>query len=558
MTKLKSLNKKILIGGAWPYANGSLHLGHIAGLLAGDVIARYYRLTGADVVFVSGSDSHGTPISVKAMNEGVKPSEIVEKYHNEFKETFKTLGFSYDLYTLTMDDYHKEKVTEFFIKLHKKGFLYPKKVKMAFCPECNRFLPDRYLIGTCHNCGYTGARGDQCDECGTLIDVEKLQNKKCTICQAEPEIRETEHLFFALSKFQKELERLVQVNESRWRKNAVGLAKRYLTEGVIDRAVTRDLDWGIDVPLEGFAGKKIYVWFEAVLGYITATMKLLQDNPQFTWEEFWSKEAISYYVHGKDNIPFHTIILPALLMGLDIHSLPAYIISSEYLTIEGKKISTSRNWAIWVNDYLSRYDPDPLRYFLIINGPETRDSDFSWSEFLERNNGELLGAYGNLVNRTLTQVRKNFGGRIPEAGVHDQEDAAILERCKSLYDSTGELIEKGELKEALKEVFEVIRATNKYIDTKAPWSTIKTDRDLAATTLKVCLDAIINLSSVCYPFLPHITEKALGFLNETPEWEYRELTPGGLINEPALLVKRLDKSIIAEEVGRLGKGGTSQ
>ena len=382
--------------------------------------------------------------------------------------------------------------------------------------------------------------------------MEKLQNKKCIICQTEPEIRETEHLFFALSKFQKELEKLVQINESRWRKNAVGLAKRYLNEGVIDRAVTRDLDWGIDVPLEGFEGKKIYVWFEAVLGYITATMKLLKDNSQFTCEEFWDKETISYYVHGKDNIPFHTIILPALLMGLDIDSLPTYIISSEYLTIEGKKISTSRNWAIWVKDYLSRYDPDPLRYFLIINGPETRDSDFSWSELVERNNSELLGAYGNLVNRTLSQVIKNFEGRIPKPGVYDQEDTAIIGKCKSLYGSIGELIEKGELKEALKEVFEVIRATNKYIDTKAPWSTIKKDRELAATTLKVCLDAIINLSSICYPFVPHIAEKALGFLNETPKWEYRELTPGGLINEPTLLVKRLDKSIVNEEVARLG------
>ena len=552
MAELKNLNKKILIGGAWPYANGSLHLGHIAGLLAGDVIARYYRLTGANVMFVSGSDCHGTPISVKAMSEGVQPSKIVEKYHNEFKETFAALGFSYDLYTLTMDDYHKDKVKQFFIKLFEKGLLYLRKEKMAFCVKCNRFLPDRYIIGICNNCGYTAARGDQCDECGTLIDVEKLLSKKCTICQTKPEIRETEHLFFALSKFQKELERLVQLNELKWRKNAIGLAKRYLNEGVVDRAATRDLDWGIDVPLEGFDGKKIYVWFEAVLGYITATMKCVKDNNLFDWEEFWDNETVSYYVHGKDNIPFHTIILPALLMGLDIKSLPTYIISSEYLTIEGKKLSTSRNWAIWVNDYISRYDPDPLRYFLIINGPETRDSDFSWTEFVERNNSELLGAYGNLVNRTLTQVIKNFGGCIPKSGIYDEEDAVIIVKCKSLYSSIGELIEKGDLKEALKEVFEVIRATNKYIDTKAPWSTIKKDRDRAATTLKVCLDLIINLSSICYPFVPHITEKALGFLNETPKWEFRELTPGGNINEPTLLVKRLDKAIITEEVKRLG------
>ena len=424
---------------------------------------------------------------------------------------------------------------------------------MAFCTKCNRFLPDRYVIGTCYNCGFTSARGDQCDECSLLIDVEKLLNKKCTLCNTEPEIREADHLFFELSKFQEALEKLTDENETRWRQNAVSLTRRYLKEGLQDRAITRDLDWGIDVPIEGFTDKKIYVWFEAVLGYLTAGMKLgIEKGDPSLWEKFWKEDAISYYIHGKDNIPFHTLIFPALLMGLDIKSLPTYIISSEYLTIEGKKLSTSRNWAIWAGDYLTRYDPDPLRYFLTMNGPEKRDSDFSWNEFLERNNSELLGAYGNLVNRSITLIIKSFGKNVPTPGPYSDADKEILEKCKSLYSIVGELIEKGELKEALKEAFEVVRATNKYLDTQAPWSAVNTDKERAATSLKVCLDMIVNLSSVCHPFVPFITEKALGFLNEKPVWRYRDLTPGDPINEPVLLVKRLDKAIIAEEVARLG------
>ena len=553
MQSLKNSNKNVLIGGAWPYANGSLHLGHVAALLPGDIIARYYRLTGANVFLVSGSDCHGTPISVKASNEGVEPQVIAEKYHNEFKETLEALGFSYDMYTATMYDFHKDNVKKFFAKLFEEKLLLSKSVKMAFCTKCNRFLPDRYIVGTCYNCGFNAARGDQCDECGILTDVEKLLNKKCTLCDSEPEIREAEHLFIALSKFQKELEALVDKSESKWRQNAVSLTRRYLKAGVPDRAITRDLDWGIDVPISGFEDKKIYVWFEAVLGYITASMELASKKGDTAlWEKFWDENAVSYYVHGKDNIPFHTLILPGLLMGLGIKSLPTYIISSEYLTIEGKKLSTSRNWAVWANDYLTRYDPDPLRYFLIMNGPERKDSDFSWNEFLERNNAELLGAYGNLINRTITLIIKGFGMQVPTPGAYTEDDKAILEKCKLMFNPVGELIEKGEFREALREIFEVVRATNKYIDIGAPWSLLNTDKERAATTLKVCLDMILNLSSACYPFIPFIAEKALGFINQKPSWEYRELAPGSEINEPTLLVKRLDKSIIEEEIARLG------
>lgn len=554
MSKARNQQKNVFIGGAWPYANGDLHLGHIAALLPGDIIAKYYRLTGANVLFVSGSDCHGTPISVKAADEGVEPQEIACSYHNKFKNTLEKLGFDYDIYTNTMEGFHQEKVQEFIKDLSNHDLLFSKKVKLAFCLKCNRFLPDRYITGTCYNCGDSKARGDQCDSCGTLIEVERLTDIKCSVCHSEPIIQDVEHLFIKLSKFQNEIAELVSENCHNWRTNAIKLTRRYLKEGIQDRAISRDLDWGINVPIEGFLDKKIYVWFEAVLGYLTASMKWAnQKGDNDLWEAFWDSKTVSYYIHGKDNIPFHTVIFPALLMGLGIQSLPSYIISSEYLLIEGQKLSTSRNWAIWVDDFLSRYDVDPLRYFLTINGPEKRDSDFSWSEFVERNNGELLGAFGNLINRTLVLVIKGFGQVVPNPGEYANEDFAILDLCRNLYPTVGDLIERGELREALKSIFDVIRACNKYFDEQAPWMTVKTDKEKAATTLKVCLDLILNLSNLSSPFLPNITKKALGFVNCSPSWEYTELTVGSTIHEPHILVERLDKKIIADEVQRLGK-----
>ncbi len=553
MSARKNTGKHILIGGAWPYANGSLHLGHIAALLPGDVLARYFRMTGAHVLYVSGSDCHGTPISVKAASEGVSPAVVAQRYHDEFKQTFEAIGFSYDIYTATMCTFHKEEVRKFFSTLDEKGLLYAKPVKMAFCVHCNRFLPDRYIVGTCYNCGSTAARGDQCDECSLLVDVEKLINMKCTLCGHEPEIRETEHLFLGLSQFQEALEELLERSSSRWRDNAVALTRRYLKEGLKDRAVTRDLDWGIDVPIKGFEDKKIYVWFEAVLGYLTASMEWANERGDTSlWRDFWGPQSTSYFIHGKDNIPFHTLILPSLLMGLDFASLPHYVLSSEYLTIEGKKISTSRNWAVWANDYLAKYDPDPLRYALITNAPEKRDSDFSWHEFLEKNNGELLGDFGNLVNRTLTLVLKGFGPKVPCPGVYTHEDRAIAERCRSVFERVGALVERGEMREALKEIFSVVQDANKYIDKQAPWAALSEDGERAATSLKICLDVILNMASVSFPFLPFTAETALGFLNERPMWEYRELAADHDLHTPTLLVKKLEKSIIADELAGLG------
>lgn len=548
-----SKEKRVLIGGAWPYANGPLHMGHIAALLPGDVLARYFRLNGANVLYVSGSDCHGTPISMRAEKEGVDPSVIADKYHNEFEETFNKLGFSYDVYTKTSDSFHKKMVQDFFTKLYDRELLYIKTDKMPYCDNEKRFLPDRFVIGICYECG-SETKGDQCDNCNTIIEPKKLIDIKCNSCGNTPEFRETQHLYFKLSKFQNEIENLVKnASTDTWRKNAIQMTKRYLKEGLLDRATSRDLDWGIDIPIEGFEDKKIYVWFEAVLGYVTASAKWFNDNgKKDDWEKFWGEGLTSYYVHGKDNIPFHSVILPSLLSGLKL-SLPTNMTASEYLTIEGGKLSTSKNWAIWVNDYLKSYDPDPLRYFLIMNGPEYKDSDFSWREYFERNNGELLGAYGNLVNRTLSMNIKYFGKAVPAYGEYTKDDIELLEKVKKLYDTVGAHIEKSEFKKGLECVFEVIRNTNKYIDTQAPWTTIKTDVKRTATILKVCMDSILNISSLTYPFIPQVSGKALSFLNHKPAWRFRELEIASEINEPTILVKRLDKSIIEEEVSKLGK-----
>lgn len=548
--------KNVFIGNAWPYANGPLHLGHIAALLPGDVIARYHRAVGNDVLFVSGSDCHGTPISVKASDRGVTPKEIAEKYHKEFSETFNKLGFSYDIYTNTMTDNHTEVVQDIIKSLNKKGMLKIEKTNLAYCNDCRRFLPDRYIHGTCGICGFEQAKGDQCDKCGSFLDVNTLKNMKCTICESEPVIKETDHLFYKLSSFEKDLKEYVGNHNDIWRQNAISMSERYIREGIPDRAITRDLDWGISVPIEGFKDKKIYVWFEAVLGYYSSGIELSKklNNPDY-YKNFWTENTLSYYVHGKDNIPFHTIILPSLLMGMDTKPLPEYIISSEYLTIEGKKLSTSRNWAIWANEFLENYDADPLRYFLIMNGPERKDSDFSWGEFVERNNGELLGAYGNLINRTIPLVIKGFGKVVPEIYELrlDELDNEIINNCKSLYPIVGELIENGDLREALRTIFDFIRSTNKYFDTKMPWKTLKEDKYVAANTLKICLDLIANISNMCNPFIPTISEKALEFVNQKPSWKYIELNSGDEIKEAKILVERLDKKIIEEEQEKLYK-----
>ncbi len=536
----------ILIGGAWPYANGSLHIGHIAALLPGDVIARYYRAKGDDVLYISGSDCHGTPISIRAKKEGVLSEVIANRYHEEFKYCFDKLNFSYDCYSRTDDNQHKEEVRRIIISLYEKGLIYEKKVSQVYCEECKQFLPDRYVEGVCPHCNRI-ARGDQCENCSTLLDPLELKDRLCKLCGSKPVVKSTKQLYFALSTFEKGLRKHLERSRKNWRINAVNSTERYLNEGLKDRAISRDLDIGIDIPIKGFEDKKVYVWIDAVLGYLTVSEKWGKENNK-NCSDYWNSSSISYYIHGKDNIPFHTIILPALLRGTGPERNPDKVISSEYVTLEGKKISTSNNWAIWVPDIVDRYNSDLIRYFFIANGPERRDADFTWREFINKNNGELLGAYGNLVNRTLVFVKKNFNSKVPKGKVEESIKSTIEE----LYKNIGENIEEGNLKSGIERIFTFIRSINKYFDEEMPWITIKQDNKQCENTIYNCLYAIVNLANLLNPFLPESSEKIKSwFYCEENRWKEIQLNSGVNISNFHVLFERLDKSIIDEELSKL-------
>ncbi|WP_339323346.1 methionine--tRNA ligase [Paenibacillus sp. FSL W8-0194] len=540
--------KHIFIGGAWPYANGSLHLGRLASLLPGDVLARYFRSKGEKVLYVSGSDCHGTPVAVQAGQEGIEPGEFAGRYHEEFAACFEKMGFSYDLYTRTDRPAHHATAQELFLRLLERGYLYPKTVLQTYCETDRRFLPDRYVEGICPVCGKR-ARGDQCDDCQTLLEPSELKERICKLCGNAPVERPTEHYYLALSRFQEELSRYAGQAEG-WRDNAGKITKRYLEEGLQDRAATRDLAWGVDVPLPGFEDKKIYVWIEAVSGYLSASKQWAAQSGE-RWEPFWVEgegEMTSYYVHGKDNVPFHTLIWPAILLGAGGLHLPDRILSCEHLTLEGRKFSTSRNWAVWVPDLLARYEPDSIRYFLIANGPEHRDADFSWREFIHSHNGELLGAFGNFVQRTLAFVHKSFDGSIPEGELPARWKTSLEE----LYRSTGNLIEAGRLKEALEGVFAFVRKANKYFDEQKPWLQIKDNREACGVTLHNCVQIIANLSSLLMPFIPFSCRRIQEFLSlPEPEWQIVLVPAGRKLTALALLFERIESSRIAEETERL-------
>ncbi|WP_337101204.1 methionine--tRNA ligase [Paenibacillus sp. YIM B09110] len=538
----------VFIGGAWPYANGSLHLGRAASLIPGDVIARYSRAKGEQVLYVSGSDCHGTPVEVQAIQANVAPGEIADRYHNEFVECFRQLGFTYDLYTRTDDANHHRIVQEIFLKLLDQGYLYKKTVQQTYCETDKRFLPDRYVEGICPKCG-NQARGDQCDYCSSLLDPSNLIERKCKLCGNPPTVKSTEHFYIEISRFQKELEQYAEQAKG-WKDNAVQMTARYLTEGLQDRAVTRDLSWGVDVPVEGFEGKKIYVWIEAVSGYLSAS-KQWAANTGGNWETFWTKDhaqITAYYVHGKDNIPFHTVIWPALLLGLGGLHLPDRILSSEYMTLEGKKFSTSNNWAVWLPDLLSRYHPDSIRYFLIANGPEKRDTDFSWREFIHSHNGELLGAFGNFVNRNLAFIVKSFDGRVPEGGL----TLIQTNELNTLYEKTGALIEAGQLKEALELIFQYVRLSNKFFDECKPWKQWHENREACAHTLHACVQMIANLAQFLQPFIPFSCDKIRKFLGlGQPEWQLTFVPANRQIEGLELLFERIETVRIEEEIKRL-------
>ncbi|MBQ7925760.1 MAG: methionine--tRNA ligase [Lachnospiraceae bacterium] len=537
--------RNILIGGAWPYANGSLHIGHIAGLLPGDVLARYHRAVGDNVYFVSGSDCHGTPVAIRAKQESKTPREVSDFYHEEFAECFKELGFSYDVYTKTSSEEHKNFVREFHKKLYESPYVYEKEVPQAYCEKCDTFLADRFVLGKCPKCG-SDTRGDQCDACGTVLEPETLLEPICAVCGNKIGFKKSKHLYIAITKLQAELKALVD-NHPEWRKNAITFTNRYIDDGLRDRALTRDLEWGVEVPKEGYENKTIYIWAENVLGYLSAS-KVAAEKRNADFHELWGCNAKHYYVHGKDNIPFHTIILPSLLLANgDGWRLPDQIVSSEYLTLEGRKISTSQNYAIWVKELLHNYEADSIRYFFIANGPEKKDADFSWREYVHSHNGELLGAYGNFVNRSLAFITKYCDGIVPKGS----DNRNINVQIEALYGSVGEKIEKGEFKDALDEIFDFIRSANKFFDTEQPWTTRNTDKVACDNTLYQCVQIIANLAILLSPFIPFSSKKVLGWLNINNRWERQAVEAGYQLPEVEILFQRIDKGVIEIETEKL-------
>jgi methionyl-tRNA synthetase len=545
-----------------------LHLGQVAGAyLPPDIFARYHRTKGNEVLMVSGSDQHGTPITIKAEQEGRTPGEIAARYHRQFIDSWQALGISFDLFTSTETANHAEVSHDIFLTLLNKGYVYLAIVSQPFCPRCQRFLPDRYLEGTCPYCSYDGARGDQCDSCGKPLNAVELVEPRCRVCGTAPQFKDSEHFFFKLSEFRDRLLEWVG-QQTHWRQNVLNFTLRYLEEGLRDRAITRDIDWGVSVPVAGFDGKRLYVWFEAVIGYLSATKEWAKssgDNEK--WRLFWQdKEAKSYYFIGKDNIPFHTIVWPAMLMGYGGLNLPYDVPANEFLTVEGRKLSTSQNWAVWLPDYLSRYDPDPLRYILSINMPETGDTDFSWREFIRRNNNELVATYGNLVHRVLTFVYRNFDGCVPTCG--DMGVSSIQERAPTQLEveslaklnDVGNELSRCHFRQAIMGAMHLAQDANRYLDEMSPWKVIKDDRQAAASSLYVAVCVISHLRTMLYPFLPFSSQKLhqmLGFEGNIEDygWQPTVPEPGQKLLPPEPLFSKLDERLADEETSRLGQGG---
>ena len=556
--------ERIFIGVAWPYANGPLHMGHVAGCyLAADIFARFNRMIGNEVLMVSGSDAHGTPITVRAEQEGTTPQQVLDQYHAQFLDTWERLGISFDLFTHTHTENHQQVVHDIFNRLREQEYIYNEFMLLAHCVSCQRFLPDRYVEGNCPHCDNNRARGDQCDNCGHTLDPQDLVQPRCIICGSAPDFRESEHFFLKLSAFQEPLLEWVR-KQPHWRPNVLNSTTSFLEGGLKDRAITRDLTWGVPIPVDGYADKRIYVWFEAVIGYLSAAIEWAQQkgSPD-KWQDFWKHpDTRAYYFIGKDNIPFHSIIWPAMLMGYGQGlNLPYDVPANEFLNLESRKFSTSQNWAAWVPDYLDRYDPDPLRYVLSINMPESSDSDFSWAEFVRRNNDELVATYGNLVNRVLSFTYRNFEGVIPTPGELNGTDEQILEVARQVTEGVSESLSHCRFRAAVSQAFSLAQEANRYLDTKAPWQAIRTDRQAAGTTLFVAVQVINCLKTILYPFLPFSSQKVHDFLGlegavSLEKWDFDYMmsvvNAGSPLRRPAPLYTKLDPAVVEEETERLG------
>ncbi|GAA3723869.1 methionyl-tRNA synthetase [Spinactinospora alkalitolerans] len=599
-----SSKRHILTAVAWPYANGPRHIGHVSGFgVPSDVFARFQRMSGNHVLMVSGTDEHGTPVQVLADQEGVTARELADRYNRIIAEDLVALGLSYDLFTRTTTANHYAVVQELFTGLYDNGYIFAKTTKGAVSPSTGRTLPDRYVEGTCPICGYDGARGDQCDNCGNQLDPIDLIDPRSKINGETPEFVDTEHFMLDLPAFTEVLGSYLKAKGGQWRPNVLKFALNLLDE-LQPRAISRDLDWGVPIPLEGWsdqANKRLYVWFDAVIGYLSAAVEWARrsGDPE-AWRRWWQNEdAESYYFMGKDNIVFHAEIWPAMLLGysgkgdrggdagsLGALNVPTEVVSSEFLTMEGRKFSSSRRVVIYVRDFLERYDADALRYYIIAAGPETQDTDFTWSEFVRRNNDELVAAWGNLVNRSVSMAAKNLG-EIPEAGEFTEEDRRVLDGSRAAFAAVGEHLDRSRFKAALQEAMRTIAEANKYISDQAPWALKKTDPERMKTVLHVALQLVDDAKTLLTPFLPASSNKVHAMLGGTGVWsamprleevtdsiggeegessypvitgEYADnearwesvpIVPGTPLAAPKPLFRKLDQSVVDEELARL-------
>ena len=591
--------KPILVAAAWPYASGPRHIGHVAGFaVPADIVARYHRLCGNRVLMASGTDEHGTPVMVAADDEGMSPRELADHYNQLIREDLRNLGISYDVFTRTTTRNHYHVVRDLFRTLYEGGYVFEQETEGAFSATTGHTLPDRYIEGTCPHCGYPQARGDQCDNCGRQLDPIDLIEPRSRIDREPPVFRKTKHLFLDLPAFAERLHEWIE-SETHWRPNVRNFSLRLLEE-IRPRPITRDLDWGVPIPVEGYDDrddKKIYVWFDAVIGYLSASVEWAADRGEpDAWRDWWQNpDARHYYVMGKDNITFHSVMWPAILIGYGEGGelgagrgpleLPDDILASEYLTMEGKQFSTSRGVGIYVRDFLERYDPDPLRYYLTAAGPENQDTDFTWAEFVRRNNDELLATWGNLVNRTLTVAHRNFGA-VPEPGELSAGDETLLAAVDAGFGTVGGLIETGRLKAGLGEAMALAARVNRYTSEQAPWALVKDDRERAGTVLFVALRCVDSLKVLFTPFLPFTSQtlhELLGYddvlagpleFREVDEgdgerheiltgdyerwagsWAPSELPSGRLLGPPTPLFKKLDPSVADAELERMRTAG---
>jgi methionyl-tRNA synthetase len=544
-----------LVTAALPYANGPIHIGHLAGVyVPADIYVRYLRLKGEDVLFICGSDEHGVPITIKARQEKVSPMDIVDKYHQMIKEAFSEFGISFSIYSRTTSKIHYQTASEFFRKLYDKGDFIEKTTSQYYDEEAKQFLADRYITGTCPHCGNEGAYGDQCEKCGTSLSATDLVNPKSMISGSQPVMKETLHWFLPLDKHETFLRNWILEENKDWKPNVSGQCKSWLDAGLQPRAVSRDLDWGIPVPVEGAVGKVLYVWFDAPIGYISATRELTPE-----WEKYW-KQPDSRLVHfiGKDNIVFHCIIFPAMLRAEGSYILPDNVPANEFLNLEGEKISTSRNWAVWLHEYLREFPgkQDVLRYVLCATMPETKDNDFTWKDFQARNNNELVAVLGNFVNRALVLTRKNFSNEVPEKGELTAGDKETLAEIPRLKEAVEYNLEHFRFRDALKAAMDLARLGNKYLADNEPWKLIKTDIKRVGSILNVSLQITANLAIITEPFLPFSAKKIARFLDlKQLGWKDAGrsdlLKAGHVLNEPGLLFEKIEDEVIDQQLQKL-------